>query len=175
MEKIDKRWIIGGIAAIVIVVTIAIVMSEKNNKNNNTPVPPTPSPSSKSKKYHGTVGGVANKHAIYGTQLRGYPNPCGADGDVSNCPKYVHPTLVGEDRAIYAIHNGTIHDPRLKSRMCSYTPQLLCVDDDTPETEYPWAPLKMDTAIQGLGNELQVAYGYNIRKALIEGGSSGCI
>ncbi len=171
MENIDKRWIFGAIAIIAVIVTVVVMTNTKSmsKKKKETEYYGTVGGIDKKHEIYGTVGGIAKKHEIYGTQLRGYPNPCGANGNVSNCPKYVQPTLMGEDRAIYAIHNGTIHDPRLKSRMCHYNPRLLCTEDDTPDTENAWD--NINTSNLGPGNELQVAYGYNMRKALIEGGA----
>ena len=170
-----EALVVGGIVAIVLVVVVWMVvkgmMKKKGAGTGGSSMPGPP-------KAQGTSGDVYSLHQIYGTHLRQgcYPsgeNRCGAYGDVSNCPKYMEPTLVGEDRAIYAIHNGTIHDPRLKSRMCSYNPALLCGDTScTPDTEGAWDyPQCIDGAHEGPGYELLQAYGYNARKALIEGGS----
>lgn len=157
--EIDKRYVVGGLVILAIIITIAIILSKNEDKLN------IGSGMGMAQNYHG----IAKKHQLYGNQLKKYPgssNVCGAFGDVSNCPKYTQPTLIGEDTAIYAIHNGTIHDPRLKSRMCSYDPELFCAEP-APRTE----PLGTQTAHLGPGTGLQVAYGYNMRKALIEGGS----
>lgn len=167
MENLDKRWIIGIVAAIAVAVTLFVVMQK--------PGPPVASPGASTATPSMSAAGMpttpvrelTNKHAMYGTQLRQcqYPS-CGAGGDVSNCPKYVHPTVVGEDTAVYAIYNGTVHDPRLKSRMCYYNPALLCQGDDAAPKTYG-----ASVAEAGAGTGLQVAYGYNMRKALIEGGA----
>ena len=177
MERLDKRWIIGIAAAIVVAVTLFVVMQKPGRvPPHPTPIPtrstiltphPTPGMSAAASMPTTPVRELTNKHAAYGTQLRQcqYPS-CGAGGDVSNCPKYVQPTVVGEDTAIYAIYNGTIHDPRLKSRMCYYNPALLCQGDDAAPKTYG-----ASVAEAGAGTGLQVAYGYNMRKALIEGGA----
>lgn len=167
MAMVDKRLIFGGIAALVVALTLFLVLKK-----------PTPTPSAggglASSSEAASAGmpstpvrQLTNKQAMYGTQLRQCEYPtCGANGNVSNCPKYAHPTIVGEDTAIYAIYNGTIHDPRLKSRMCYYYPPILCHGDDGDPKTYP-----AGVAEAGTGTGLQVAYGYNMRKSLIEGGA----
>jgi len=92
---------------------------------------------------------------------------CGEDGDISNCPKYQQPTMVGESRAIYALHNGTLHDPRLnRERFSKYKPNLLS-SQPQHEMEHPWENIM--ASVSGPGHELQSAYGYNMRQALISG------
>lgn len=69
---------------------------------------------------------MSQSHCSFGDDLRRQTErPRGYVGDM--CQPYEH-TVIGEDNAIYAIHAGTLHDPRLE-RSCSARIGLLCAND----------------------------------------------
>jgi hypothetical protein len=95
---------------------------------------------------------------------------CGMFGDVTNCPRVYEPMMLGENNSIYALFRGSVHDPWIK-RECKFNPPLLrgAAENDM-EFAFGGRGGGLLPASEGEGNEISTSYGYDVRKALIEGG-----
>lgn len=107
-----------------------------------------------------------------GGDARGYGGPyadedapmyrqCG-QGVVGGCPRYKKAYVHGEDMAVYAIHEGTLHDPNF-DRGCVWpitTGQLGCCSPyDGLEQPFDGSRLAPGSGTYGHGTHVQKAYG----------------
>lgn len=119
---------------------------------------------------------MSQRHCAYGTDLRRQTEvPRGFVGDQPRVQEF---SVVGEDNSLYAIHTGTLHDPRL-IRPCSARIGKLCGEEWGTENQRcfsrPGGPTDELRTVYANPWPASYSYGDKIRSDMIYGtGATYC-